>query len=76
MAHWQLSEKDEAHKCYDRALDWMANNKCEGEELGRFRAEAAKLLGIPGVSPVEQKRTEDAAPADQAAPPPEEKPND
>jgi len=42
MTHWQLGEKDEARKWYDRALERMTVN----EELLRFRAEAAALMGI------------------------------
>lgn len=46
MSHWQLGSKHEAHKWYDRAVQWMEKNKPQDEELGRFRAEAAELLGI------------------------------
>jgi serine/threonine protein kinase/tetratricopeptide (TPR) repeat protein len=58
MAHWQLEHRDEARKAYDRAVNWMKelpNNpelnwppgKGPGtDELRRFRAEAANLLGI------------------------------
>jgi serine/threonine protein kinase/tetratricopeptide (TPR) repeat protein len=53
MAHWQLDEKDKARQWYDRAVQWMEKNKDQlqgnkqrQEELRRFRAEAAALLGI------------------------------
>lgn len=46
MAHWQLREKEEARKWYDRAIQWMEKNKPEDEELQRFRAEARELLGV------------------------------
>jgi serine/threonine protein kinase/WD40 repeat protein len=53
MAHWQLDEKEKARQWYDRAVLWMEKNKdqLQGnkqrlEELRRFRAEAAALLGI------------------------------
>jgi eukaryotic-like serine/threonine-protein kinase len=46
MAHWQLSNKDEARKLYDRAVQWMDENDAKNEELRRFRAEAAELLEI------------------------------
>ena len=46
MAHWQLDEKDEARKWYDQALEWMEKNKPQDEELKRFRAEVAELLGL------------------------------
>src|SRR5262249_42563187 len=46
MAHWQLGDKDQARKWYDKAGVWMDKNKPRDEELKRFRAEAAALLGI------------------------------
>jgi tetratricopeptide (TPR) repeat protein len=46
MAHWQLDQKKEARKWYDQAVAWMDKNQPQNEELRRFRAEAAELLGI------------------------------
>jgi serine/threonine protein kinase/tetratricopeptide (TPR) repeat protein len=46
MAHWQLGDKEEAPKWYDRAVEWMDKNQPANEELRRFRAEAAELLKI------------------------------
>jgi WD40 repeat protein/serine/threonine protein kinase/Tfp pilus assembly protein PilF len=46
MAHWQLGQKDEARKWYDKAAAWMEQNKPKDADLLRFRAEAAELLGI------------------------------
>jgi Flp pilus assembly protein TadD len=46
MAHWQLGNKDEARRWYDRAVEWMDRNKPDDEELRRFRAEAAERMGI------------------------------
>jgi tetratricopeptide (TPR) repeat protein len=46
MAHWQLGHKDEASQCYGRAVKWIERNKLNDEELSRFRAEAASLLGL------------------------------
>ncbi len=46
MAHWQLGNKEEARSWQDRAIQWMDKNKPQDEELRRFRAEAAELLGI------------------------------
>jgi tetratricopeptide (TPR) repeat protein len=46
MTHWQLGNKDEARKWYDQAIDWMDKNAPTNEELKRFRAEAAELLGV------------------------------
>ena len=45
MAHWQLGNKDQARKWYDRAVEWMEKNKPRHAELLRFRAEAEALLG-------------------------------
>ena len=46
MAHWQLGHKDEANAWHNRAVQWMDKYKPRDEELGRFRTEAAELLGI------------------------------
>ncbi|MGH7171998.1 MAG: hypothetical protein ACRELG_17120, partial [Gemmataceae bacterium] len=46
MVHQQEGRKDEARMCYDRAARWMEKNQAKDEELVRFRAEAAALLGI------------------------------
>ena len=48
MAHWQLGAKDKAHEWYDPAVRWMDKNQPTDEELRRFRAEAAELLGLNG----------------------------
>jgi serine/threonine protein kinase/Tfp pilus assembly protein PilF len=46
MAHWRLGEKKQARQWYDKAVPWMDKNKPQDEELCRFRAEAAELLGV------------------------------
>jgi tetratricopeptide (TPR) repeat protein len=46
MAHWQLNEKKKARAWYDKAVQWMDMHQPKNEELRRFRAEAAALLGI------------------------------
>jgi tetratricopeptide (TPR) repeat protein len=46
MAQWKLGERAEARKRYDQAVQWMHRNQPNNEELARFRAEAAELLGI------------------------------
>jgi tetratricopeptide (TPR) repeat protein len=60
MAHWQLGEKDKARQWYDRAVEWMGKNQPTNEELRRFRAEAAELLGLPEnpTLPPDEKRQE------------------
>jgi serine/threonine protein kinase/tetratricopeptide (TPR) repeat protein len=46
MAHWRLGAQDEARTWYDRAVAWMDRNQPKNDELKRFRAEAAALLGL------------------------------
>ena len=46
MAHWQLGEKDTSRKWYDRAVEWMDKHEPKGEDLRRFRTEAAELLEV------------------------------
>ena len=46
MAHWQLGDKPQARSWYDKAVAWMEKNQPKNEELIRFRAEAAALLGV------------------------------
>jgi tetratricopeptide (TPR) repeat protein len=46
MARWQLGEKDEARRWYDRAAAWADKHAPRDEELRRFQAEAAALLKV------------------------------
>src|SRR5262249_3937246 len=46
MAQWKLDRKDQARRSFDLAVEWMDKNQPNNEELRRFRAEAAELLGI------------------------------
>jgi WD40 repeat protein/serine/threonine protein kinase len=46
MAHWRLNNKKVARKWYDFAAQWMDKNQPQSQDLRRFRAEAAELLGI------------------------------
>jgi tetratricopeptide (TPR) repeat protein len=46
MAHWHLGNKNEARRWFDQAVSWMDKNQPGNEELRRFRAEAAELLGL------------------------------
>jgi tetratricopeptide (TPR) repeat protein len=45
MARWQLGDKEQARRCYERAVRWMELNRPQDKQLARFRAEAAALLG-------------------------------
>jgi hypothetical protein len=46
LAHWRLGDRDRAYTDYDRAVAWMERNDSYGDELNRFRDEAATLLGL------------------------------
>ncbi len=46
MAHWRQGDKEQARKWYNQAVQWMEKNNPKDNELGRFRAEAAALLGV------------------------------
>jgi tetratricopeptide (TPR) repeat protein len=46
MAHGKAGQKDQARQWYDRAVQMMEKNNPRNEELCRFRAEAAALLGV------------------------------
>ena len=51
MAHQQLDEKANARESYERAIDWIEQNKPEGnvrKQLDQFRTEAEMLMGIDG----------------------------
>jgi WD40 repeat protein/tetratricopeptide (TPR) repeat protein len=56
MARWQLGEKDQARREYNRAVEGMAKVQLDNEELRHFRDEAAGLLGIPPAGKTEQAR--------------------
>ena len=51
MAYWQLDNKDEARKQFEKSVEWMDKNQPKNEELLRFCAEAAELLGISEPAP-------------------------
>ncbi len=46
MAHWQLGEQEESRRWYDQAVAWLqtAPASFDLDELGRFQAEARRLL--------------------------------
>jgi hypothetical protein len=46
MAQARLGNKDEARKWFDRAVLWMEKNSPKDEEMRRFQAEAAEVLGV------------------------------
>jgi eukaryotic-like serine/threonine-protein kinase len=46
MSHWNLDNKEEARKWFEQAVAWMEKNEPQNEQLLRFRAEAAALLGV------------------------------
>jgi tetratricopeptide (TPR) repeat protein len=46
MVHWRLGHKDTAGVYFHKAVLWMDEHEPKDEELRRFRAEAAALLGV------------------------------
>ncbi len=46
LSHQQLGEKETARTWYDKGVEWLEKYKPPTEELQRFRAEAAELLGL------------------------------
>jgi hypothetical protein len=60
MAHWRLGDREQARTCYDQAVAWMDKHMPQNEELIRFRAEAAELLGAEDPPP--RKETAPAKP--------------
>ncbi|MCZ6787687.1 MAG: rhomboid family intramembrane serine protease [Planctomycetota bacterium] len=56
MVHWQLGQKDEARRWYERGVAWQEKHRPDDEEQKRFRAEAAELLGVTAKAPAEAGR--------------------
>jgi tetratricopeptide (TPR) repeat protein len=48
VAHWNLGDKTEARRWYDRAVRWMEKHAPENWEFRRYRAQAEKVLGVKG----------------------------
>jgi tetratricopeptide (TPR) repeat protein len=46
MAHRRMGDKQRARGCYEQAVRLMAKSQAGNEELRRFRAEAAHVLGL------------------------------
>jgi hypothetical protein len=46
MSHWQLGNRNEARRWYDKAAQKIDERGTADGELIRFRAEAAELLGV------------------------------
>ena len=69
MARWQLGEKEQARKWYDKAVQWMDKNKPKDEELRRFRKEAEELLGIGDESKPKKGEPKTEKPKEQVAAP-------
>jgi serine/threonine protein kinase len=55
MAHARLDNKDAARAWYAKAVAWMEKEQPGNEELRRFRAEAAAVLGVPDPPPGKAK---------------------
>jgi tetratricopeptide (TPR) repeat protein len=52
MAHHRLGQRDEARRCFDRAVAWMSHlgplNAQQAKELAAFRAVAEAVLALAG----------------------------
>ena len=46
MAHWQLGNRDEARRWYQRAAAWKRKDSLADDDAARIRTEAAELLGV------------------------------
>jgi tetratricopeptide (TPR) repeat protein len=46
MAHWQLGNKEEARRWYDKGVEWMDRQHAPSAALQGFRNEAAELLDV------------------------------
>jgi serine/threonine protein kinase/Tfp pilus assembly protein PilF len=72
MSHWRLGDKEQARKFYAQAIQWMEKkpprNQDLRQELRRFRAEAAGLLGIKDQPATNEKETTDAKAPGRKAP--------
>ncbi|MCI0334696.1 MAG: hypothetical protein L0228_15880 [Planctomycetes bacterium] len=62
MAEWKLGNRDAARVWYDKAVVWMENNPTN-EDVTRFRAEAAALLGPPQAVTDRSTRASELQPA-------------
>jgi tetratricopeptide (TPR) repeat protein len=58
MAEFQLDMKEEARESYNEAVEWRRRHKPDDEELERFGAEAAELLGIAEEAVEKEEETE------------------
>jgi tetratricopeptide (TPR) repeat protein len=58
MAHWQLSEQDEARHWFGKAVEWMEEQQAEDETLRRFQKEAEQLLTITDEKPTAEPPVE------------------
>jgi tetratricopeptide (TPR) repeat protein len=63
MAHFQTGQKNQARQWYDKAVATMGKSHSKDDELFRFRAEAAALLGVIDVPQTAEKKEETAAPS-------------
>jgi tetratricopeptide (TPR) repeat protein len=50
MAHSQLGNSEEAHKWYDKAVEWMQSNASDNDQLDRFQSEAKELINKESLS--------------------------
>lgn len=66
MAHWQMGDKDDAHKWYNEGVEWIDKKRPTDKELARFREEAQLLINgdqSPRPSDKERPTTDNGPPA-------------
>jgi serine/threonine protein kinase len=51
MAHWRLGDERQGREWYDKAVAWLNRTVVRNQDLLRYRAEAAELLGIKDSPP-------------------------
>jgi len=59
MAHFQLQHTEEARQEFAKAVAWMDKHQPQDQDLRRFRAEAAELLGIKEKPETENQKPEE-----------------
>jgi tetratricopeptide (TPR) repeat protein len=66
MAESKRGNHDAAREWYDKAVKWMEENAPENEELIRFRAEAAEVLGISRPKPTSSQTADNSTKVDES----------
>jgi serine/threonine protein kinase/tetratricopeptide (TPR) repeat protein len=60
MAYRQVGDERQAHEWYGKAVAWMEKNRLQDQELLRYRAEVAALMGATDLSTSAARKKEDS----------------